>query len=109
MYRPLGVKGIRTSLYHPQTDGLVEKFNQTLKGMLRKTAQDEGKDWDKMIPYVLFAYRDAPQSSTEFLPFELLCSRDVRGPLDILQRTSGHSTEDLWTFYRGPLDILRET
>ena len=50
LYRLLGVKGIRTSPYHPQTDGLVERFNQTLKGMLRKTVQDEGKDWDKMIP-----------------------------------------------------------
>ena len=58
LYRLLGVKRIRTSPYHPQTDGLVERFNQTLKGMLRKTVQEEGKDWDKMIPYLLFAYRD---------------------------------------------------
>ena len=46
LYRLLGVKGIRTSPYHPQTDGLIERFNQTLKGMLRKIVQDEGKDWD---------------------------------------------------------------
>ena len=87
LYRLLGVKGIRTSPYHPQTDGLVERFNQTLKGMLRKTVQDEGKDWDKMIPYLLFAYREVPQSSTGFSPFELLYGRDVRGPLDILRET----------------------
>ena len=87
LYRLLGVKGIRTSPYHPQTDGLVERFNQTLKGMLRKTVQEEGKDWDKMIPYLLFAYREVPQSSTGFSPFELLYGRDVRGPLDILRET----------------------
>ena len=50
LYRLLGVKAIRTSPYHPQTDGLVERFNQTLKGMLRKTAHDGGKYWDKQIP-----------------------------------------------------------
>eukprot|EP00731_Ephydatia_muelleri_P002369 Em0001g2369a len=55
--------------------------------MLRKTVQDEGKDWDKMIPYLLFAYREVPQSSTGFSPFELLYGRDVRGPLDILRET----------------------
>ena len=50
-------------LFHPQTDGLVERFNQTLKAMLHKTAVQEGKDWDLLIPYVLFAYREVPQSS----------------------------------------------
>ena len=55
--------------------------------MLRKTAQDEGKDWDKWVPYLLFAYREVPQSSTGFSPFELVYGRQVRGPLDILKET----------------------
>ena len=49
VYRLLKVKPIRTSPYHPQTDGLVERFNQTLKTMLRKCAMEEGKDWDKLF------------------------------------------------------------
>eukprot|EP00731_Ephydatia_muelleri_P001017 Em0001g1017a len=53
-----------------RTDGLVERFNRTLKTMLRKTAVDEGKDWDRVLPYVLFAYREA-----------------LRGPLDVLKET----------------------
>lgn len=57
LYKMLHVHPMRTSPYHPQTDGLVERFNQTLKAMLRKAAIEEGKDWDKMIPYLLFAYR----------------------------------------------------
>ena len=68
-----------------QTDGLVERFNQTLKSMLRKTGTDGGKEWDKKIPYLLFAYREVPQASTGFSPFDLLYGRDVRGPLDILK------------------------
>ena len=40
-----------------------------------------------MIPYVLFAYREVPQSSTGFSSFELLYGREVRGPLDVIKET----------------------
>ena len=45
VYHLLHIKPIRTTPYHPETDGLVERFNNTLKAMLRKAADDEGKDW----------------------------------------------------------------
>ena len=87
LYRLLHIDALRTSPYHPQTDGLVERFNQTLKSMLRKTASQEGKDWHRLIPFLLFAYREVPQESTGYSPFELLYGRDVRGPLDILKES----------------------
>ena len=86
LYKMLHVHPIRTSPFHPQTDGLVERFNQTLKSMLRKTVTTEGKDWDKMLPYLLFAYREVPQASTGFSPFELLYGRNVQGPLYVLRQ-----------------------
>ena len=85
LYKMLGVKAIKTTPYHPQTDGLVERFNQTLKQMLRKVIDAEGRDWDQLIPYTLFAYREVPQVSTGFSPFELVYGRDIRGPLDVLK------------------------
>ena len=87
LYKMLHVHPIRTSLYHPQIDGLVERFNQTLKAMVRKAAIEEEKDWDKVIPYLLFAYREVPQASTCLSPFELLYGRAVHGPLDVLRQT----------------------
>ena len=87
LYRLLHIHSIRTSPYHPQTDGLVERFNQTLKSMLRKTVTEEGKNWDTLIPYLLYAYREVPQASTGFSPFELLYGCSVRGPLDILRES----------------------
>lgn len=65
----------------------MERFNQTLKSMLRKAAVEDGKDWDKLIPCILFAYREVAQSSTGFSPFELLYGRAVRGPLDVLKES----------------------
>ena len=85
VYAMLGIRGIRTTPYHPQTDGLVERFNQTLKAMLRKFVSETGADWDQWLPYILFAYREVPQASTGFSPFELLYGRQVRGPLDVLK------------------------
>ena len=64
VYSLMGVKKLNTTAYHPQTDGLVERFNRTLTEMLSKSVKRNGRDWDQHISYVLFAYRTSPQSST---------------------------------------------
>ncbi|XP_035988756.1 uncharacterized protein LOC118561082 [Fundulus heteroclitus] len=87
VYQLLGIKGVRTTPYHPQTDGLTERFNQTLKQMLRKFVNEAGSEWDQWLPYLLFAYREVPQASTGFSPFELLYGHEVRGPLALLRET----------------------
>ena len=58
--------------------------------MLRKATVREGKDWDTLLPYLLFAYREVPQASTGFSPFELLYGRC---PLDILSETWQESSK----------------
>jgi len=85
IYHMLGIQGVKTSPYHPQTDGLVERFNKTLKSMLRKFVNDTGSDWDQWLPFLLFAYREVPQASTGFSPFQLLYGHAVRGPMDVLK------------------------
>ena len=57
VYRLMGIHKVSTTVYHPQTDGLVERFHRTLTAMLSKTTVPGGLDWDDRIPYVLFAYR----------------------------------------------------
>ena len=85
LYNLLNICPIHTSPYHPQMDALVERFNKTLKALLRKLVSKEGHDWDRLLPYVLFAYREVPQSTTGFSPFKLLYGREVQGPLDVLK------------------------
>uniref|UniRef100_A0A8C2C586 ribonuclease H n=1 Tax=Cyprinus carpio TaxID=7962 RepID=A0A8C2C586_CYPCA len=79
----LKVQQLRTTVYHPQTDGLVERFNQTLKQMLCRVAAKDKRDWDQMLPYVLSGVREIPQGSTGFTPFELHFGRQPRGLLDV--------------------------
>ncbi|XP_040209167.1 uncharacterized protein LOC120940401 [Rana temporaria] len=78
---------IVASAYHPQTNGLCERFNGTLKQMLCTFVHSQGKDWERYLPHLLFAYREVPQESTGFSPFELLYGRRVRGPLDLIRET----------------------
>ncbi|XP_056627068.1 retrovirus-related Pol polyprotein from transposon 412 isoform X1 [Triplophysa dalaica] len=85
LYGLLGIKTVRTSVYHPQTDGLVERFNRTLKTMIRKFVHDDAKNWDRWLEPLLFAIREVPQASTGFSPFELLYGRQPRGVLDVLR------------------------
>ena len=81
LYEQLGITKIKTSIYHPQANGLVERFNGTLKTMLKKFVGEHVQAWDRCLPYLLFAYREVPCESTGYFPFELLYGRTVRGPL----------------------------
>ena len=81
-----GVHQIRTSPYHPETDGMVERFNSTLKKLLRKLTQNTKIEWDKCLPFVLWAYRGTMHATTGFSPYQLLFGREMRMPLDELVR-----------------------
>lgn len=74
-----------SSAYHPQSQGALERFHQTLKSMLKKYCQDTAKDWDEGVPLVLFAVRETRQESLGFSPAELVFGHQVRGPLKILK------------------------
>ena len=79
----LGIHQIKTSPYHPQTNGMLERFHATLKSMIRKSSS-ERTQWDLYLPYACFAFRDTTHSATGYTPFQLLFGRDVRGPLSLL-------------------------
>jgi len=64
-----------SSAYHPQTNGLVERFNQTLQRSLVKVVNENQDDWDEYLDGVLFAYRTSKQKSTKFTPFEIMYCR----------------------------------
>ncbi|CAM5131992.1 unnamed protein product [Eretmochelys imbricata] len=95
LWEKCGVQHNWASAYHPQSNGLVERFNGTLKMMLKTFMNQHPQDWDKSLPHLLFTYREVPQESTGFSPFELLYGRRVRGPLDMMRdKWEGKATPD---------------
>ena len=86
--RLLSIKGLTSTPYHPICNGLLERWNRTLKFMLKRLCQDQPKQWHRLINPVLFAYREVPQESTGFSLFQLH-RHSVRG--------FGMILKELWT------------
>ncbi|KAE9013400.1 hypothetical protein PR001_g15422 [Phytophthora rubi] len=82
-YQTLGIKKVFGAAYHPQTQGLVERFNGTLLGMLRMYVGEAQTDWDLYLPRVLFAYRTSYHEALGDSPFFSLYGRDPVLPLDL--------------------------
>ena len=63
---------LRTTAYHPQTDGLVERFNKTMVDMLTTYVVSKPDTWNTYLPYVTAAYNTSKHSSLRYSPFYLL-------------------------------------
>ena len=74
----------RNTPFHPQSDGLVERFNRTLVDMLSKAVREDQTDWDEQLPLVMLAYRSSIQESTGQTPCKMMLGREVRLPIDLM-------------------------
>jgi len=83
----LGIYKSRTTPYHPQGNGMVERFNKTLKNMIAKVTREHGKDWDLQLGPVALAYNSSVHESTNYSPFYLMHGREPRIPADVVYGT----------------------
>jgi hypothetical protein len=81
----LQIKQYKSTAYHPESQGALERFHQTLKRMMRTYCLETEKDWDDGVHLLLFAARESVQDSLGFSPFELVFGHTVRGPLNLLK------------------------
>ncbi|XP_075168511.1 uncharacterized protein LOC142240690 [Haematobia irritans] len=80
----LGIKKTRTTPLHPQSDGMVERFNRTLEEHLRKVVDNGQRDWDDHIPKFLLSYRSAIHDSTSRTPAKVLFGTEFKLPGDLI-------------------------
>jgi len=76
------MKKSRTTPYHAMGNGITERFNRTLLGMLGTLDNDQKLDWKKHVSFLVYAYNCIPHESTKVAPFELMFGRKPRLPLD---------------------------
>ena len=78
----LGTRLIRSSAYHPQTDGQTERINQILEDMLRACVLPYKQKWDECLSLAEFSYNNSYQESIKMAPFEALYGRRCRTSLN---------------------------
>ena len=82
--RCLGIEKIKTTIYKPSTNGVVERFHRTLNSMIGKIIPDIHRNWHDLIPQILAAYRASEHSATGYSPNKLILGRECRAPIDLV-------------------------
>ena len=98
--KELGIQHQMSSAWHPESQGVLERYHQTLKNMMRTYCLQHQKDWDEGVPLLLFATREVIQESLGFSPFDLVFAHTVRGPLKVLkdQWLEDDNTSDILSY-----------
>eukprot|EP00057_Strongylocentrotus_purpuratus_P015075 XP_011669549.1 PREDICTED: uncharacterized protein LOC105440753 isoform X1 [Strongylocentrotus purpuratus] len=79
----LGIKKSRSTPYHPQGAGIVERCNRTIKDQLAKYISHQGGEWDTHINQVQLAYNTSTHASTGLTPYYIMHGREARTPANI--------------------------
>lgn len=84
LYELLDIKKLRTSSYHPECNGITERFNRSLKSMLRCFVNENQTDWDELLSALCYAYNASTHSMTGKSPYEIIFGRKAKLPIDLM-------------------------
>ncbi|GBN68366.1 hypothetical protein AVEN_223915-1 [Araneus ventricosus] len=93
---------------YPASNGLVEIYHNILKQMLHHVIRTVPSNWDKHIPYLLFAYCEVPNCTTRVLPFQLMCVRQARRSLVVLKSSWSGEVPLPTNISQSAVDYLQE-
>jgi hypothetical protein len=80
MCKELQITQLRTSPFHPQSNGRCERVHRTVSQILSHYVNAKGNDWDRWLAFAVSAYNTSKHSSTEFSPHEVVFGSPMRSP-----------------------------
>ena len=78
----LNISKLQTTAFHPQSNGICERFHKSLVDMISHFVAKDAQRWDEYVPYAVMAYRRTPHSVTRFSPYYLVYGREMRLPVE---------------------------
>jgi len=93
VFQLMGIKQKFHIPYHPQSSGMVERMNRTLKNALAKAMHESGKRWTEVLPIILMKLRATTNRTTGLTPYELMTGRAMQLPENII--TGGADVDPL--------------
>ncbi|KII63584.1 Retrovirus-related Pol polyprotein [Thelohanellus kitauei] len=107
----LGIEKLRSTAYHPETNGLVERSNKSIKELLRIAVQKDPSDWDMNLDTCLFALRTACNASTGLPPSKIVFGSETQLPKNLsIQDTKMFSAESNHHVYVQKLErVMKST
>lgn len=98
-----GIKRIRTTAYHPQSNGKIERFHRTLKTSIMAHAEH---DWTLSLPVVLLGIRTALRGDSNYSAAEIMYGEALRLPSEMFEPNQNYPPMDL--FMQHLKDRLKE-
>jgi transposase InsO family protein len=80
----LGIQKTSTTPYHPQSDGMIERYNRTLNSSIAMMVKKNQKDWDLKLPFAMFAYRSSVHGMIKQTPYYMCFGHEVKLPIDVM-------------------------
>ena len=93
IFRLLDIDRKHSTSFHPQTNGIQERFNRTIEDLLSKYIPANQRDWDEHLPLLLLAYRSSVHESTHQTPYIMMLGRHALLPVDLVCPQSSAETE----------------
>ena len=109
IFRALRIKRVQTTAQHPQSNGMIERFHETLKATLKLWSHEVGDEWDELLSHAIFAYNTAFHTTLQEVPHYLAHGYDARLPLDEVLGSRHEVKQDVHQFAAEAVERLQMT
>jgi transposase InsO family protein len=89
------IEKLHTSIYHPESNGALERTHGTLVTYLRSYVEKQPMLWHQWLPFACFCFNTTPHSRTRYSPYELLCGRKCNLPGELSEKGNLYNYDDV--------------